>query len=178
MEQTSSFVMRANLPEMPIPCRVYVHQAGVDDVFGGPEKALSYTENLVRIISEEHIEVQDLLDQDTFDYLIAVTWGDIRAPRGINQRVIDFFGFSGTEIWPSNPDVTAWVYREGLFMLREDIATGDTTCGDTLIMLGREEEHRRTTPSLEHYMLNPPYLRGLEPPKTITRTNKKAQPLA
>jgi len=85
---------------------------------------------------------------EQFDYLLAVMWGDKRT------KVIDFFGYSDVQDWPGNPDVSSWVLRDGVFMHKKNLTRGDTTCGDSLIMLGEEERYRRTRANLSDYMSN------------------------
>lgn len=81
--------------------------------------------------------------------MLGYAWGD----RKTNQKVIDLFGFNDINDWPGNPDVSAYVVRNGV-LIRDELIC----CGDALILLGREEEHRRKKESLEDYMSTMPLI--------------------
>ena len=60
----------------------------------------------------------------------------------------DWFLYWGIEEWPENPSVDNYYFKNGVFQPRER----HITCGDSLIMLGIEEQHRRTTKSRAEYL--------------------------
>jgi hypothetical protein len=87
--------------------------------------------------------------------------------------MIDMAGLRDMEPWPGNPDVRTWVFENGFYVPRTHINSHDDisdTCGDTLIMYGREEEFRRTVSGLEEYINKYPDLGDLEPAKTVDIT--------
>ncbi|MFQ5621060.1 MAG: hypothetical protein ACE5FT_04410 [Candidatus Nanoarchaeia archaeon] len=67
------------------------------------------------------------------------------------DKVIDVFGFRGERRRPGNPEVDAWVYRDGLLKCGKNISRGDT-----LTMLGEEEKYRRTCENLREYVSSLP----------------------
>jgi hypothetical protein len=92
------------------------------------------------------------------DYLIAALW---KPPRDLT--VMDLFVYSDTkDNWPGNPDVRGFVFKGVEY--RPDMPL---TCGDTLRVLGIEEEYRRTCKSLGDYMASPPAILGLTISETI-----------
>lgn len=97
-----------------------------------------------------------------FGFLIAGLWGRDDTQGGI-EKVVDIFGFEkvSPDKWPGNPEVSILVYAAGELSVPQK----EHTCGDTLIMLGREEAFRRTTKSLEEYFARSPSLEdvGLGP---------------
>ena len=132
------------------PGRAYIHRAGLKEVFGSESAARNYFkqeyDSTVKHYSEK------------YDFVIAVLWGSFSH---IKHRNIDVFGFHGLNgKWPGNPDVSNFVMVNGIFQPLEK-PTDITTCGDTLILLGKEEEYRRTTSGLDVYMNIPPTLEGL-----------------
>src|SRR3989344_2642304 len=118
-----------------VPVRAYLHRSGAE-LYGDGE-ADSHFMNTLAKNSNKFKEL---------NYAILVLWGDLNN----QQKVIDVFGFSGINPWPGNPDVSTLVFRNGIYSPLEH-----TTCGDTLILLGKEEEYRRTTTSLENYFREP-----------------------
>jgi len=153
--ERSPFRARISLPDRKFPIRAYIHRAGTRDVFGSEASASEYfMEQLDSYLGE---------NLSGYDFTLAVIWGSV-GPSTINSRPktnyrnIDVFGFSGLkENWSGNPDVSNFVMTNGIFRPLEKPADV-TTCGDTLILLGREEGYRRTTPNLDFYMINPPNL--------------------
>ncbi len=139
------FLKRFSMPHAAKPTRAYVHEAGFTDAYGqltGPDSPRTY----VGKIFERH---NRLFEPD--DFLIMALWGDN------GKQIAEVFGYFGINPWPGNPEVNSWVFRDGIYHLYER----QISCGDTLIVLGREEEARRKSPNLEHYMKNPPDVRDL-----------------
>jgi hypothetical protein len=139
-----TFITRFNLPNKEPPVRAYLHQAGFKELYGGDtDKAEFY---FLGILDSQHKNL------DNFGYVLATIWGD----KDSRAKIIDFFGYSSVSP-KENPEVHAWVVRDGV-TIRTGLDHSPTTCGDTLIVLGREEEHRRTTKDLNDFMSNPPPL--------------------
>lgn len=147
------FAARLNFPENYLPCRAYVHTAGFTEVYSGEiSQARDY---LISIVNDPNSYYEDFRKSN---FLLAAIWGSGK------DKIVDLFGLSdlNPEKWSGNPDVSAWVFRDGVYKPDPQI-----TCGDTLIMLGREEESRRTQPNLADYCNNYPNLGDLEPDETI-----------
>lgn len=141
------FKARLVAPNRTPPARIYWHSAGANEVFlNDADKARIY----VREILDEQRE-----SLSHFDYLLGAVWGalwsDAKVPA--EDKVLDLFGYNDTRVWPGNPDVHSYVFRNGEPSLRNPI-----TCGDTMIVLGLEEEYRRNTHNLKEYMRTPPRL--------------------
>ncbi|HLD39217.1 MAG TPA: hypothetical protein VJB05_02815 [archaeon] len=70
-------------------------------------------------------------------------WGDN------GDRVAEVFGYGHVDKkdWPSNPEIYNWVFRNGIHQPKKR----QISCGDTLIVLGKEESVRRRTSSLGEY---------------------------
>ncbi|MBU0466364.1 MAG: hypothetical protein KKF39_01665 [Nanoarchaeota archaeon] len=160
----SPFVARINMMEETPPVRAYVHRAGFNEIFGGDamNAALYFHDSYTKYLGDNLKE---------HDYAIAVMWGQtgqgkINAREKTNYRIIDVFGFKGIEPWPGNPDVSNWVMTNGIFTPLEK-PTDITTCGDTLILLGKEESTRRECPNFPLYVGMPTSLEEMEPKKYI-----------
>jgi len=129
------------------PARVYLHEYGLREQFGGDGRsaglvilsAFAYGEWAVRTL---------LRSEENLQYSIGIVWGDIDN----DQKACDLFGYSGIEEWPGNPDVPLWVFRNGVLV--KDLES----CGDSLILLGLEEQHRRKCKNLEEYLEKNPKL--------------------
>jgi hypothetical protein len=133
------------------PIRVYIHTTGLEKCFGyNPlDQAKKHVKRTLDSL-EEMKEIQKEVPNLNFDYIIAGVWGD----ESTKEKMIDFVGYRVTGEWPGNPDISFWTSRSGVF----DFSGEDVVCGDILIALGKEEEYRRTTKSLEDYISNPPEL--------------------
>ena len=141
---------RLLLPWNSPPSRVYIHDAGFNEIYKSDKAVLDYFTEIFN---------RDLRNSDKFNYLLAIAWGDINS----KEKVIDFFGYNGFDNWPGNPDVSIWVVRNGLIAPNEN-----KTCCDSLVILGEEEKYRRTTKSLEDYMLKAPKISNFTNlPKTV-----------
>jgi|TARA_Y100000034_G_scaffold49088_1_gene60680 hypothetical protein len=159
--QESPFVARINLPNEKTPIRAYVHKAGQGEVFVDPVKAINYFKQ--ELASGLKCSLED------YDFVLATIWGEESPGKSYEnqKRNIDIFGFGYTENWPGNPDVSTLAVRNGIcepnYDPNKDFGSV-LTCGDTLIMLGREEEYRRVRPTLQSYLHLPPNLGTFEPP--------------
>ncbi len=93
-----------------------------------------------------------------FDFVVAAVWKS-----EVPERCIDLLAFGDItgKPWPGNPDISTYVFKDGIYVTDKKII-----CGDMIIAAGREEEHRRTRKNLEDYIKNPPHLGALEPPKS------------
>ncbi|MBI4895686.1 MAG: hypothetical protein HY831_04300 [Candidatus Aenigmarchaeota archaeon] len=124
------------------PGRGYFHTSGFSEVFGGNVDAQdSYAVQALR-------ESLSLL-RDT-NYFLAVIWGDVDK----GDKVMDLFTYNGAHPWPGNPEISAYVLRNGVYVPEDR----SVTCEDTLIILGKEGEHRRQTRSLDDYISSPPVI--------------------
>ncbi len=144
-----AFIGRINLPDLKVPVRAYVHEAGFNEAYKGDiEEAQAYLKDFMT----DSLRWYSGKEIMKFDYLLGAIWGKK------DEKIIDLFGFSDISEWPGNPDVTSFVIKNGGYDTREDDDSfvESYTCGDTLIMLGEEEKYRRTTKSLDEYMRNPP----------------------
>lgn len=129
--------------------RAYVHRAGLDDVFGSKEKVMKYFNQQYDVYLKEKFR--------DYDFSIAVLWGFLGSSK-TKHKMIDVFGFHGlNRNWPGNPDVSNFVMDNGIFRPLEK-TTDVTTCGDTIMLLGKEEEYRRRTQNLDFYLNHPPIL--------------------
>ena len=134
------------------PIRAYFHNAGLGNAFGKLPSHQSETVDhkakkyLVTIL---HTEAYRLIEHANF--LLAALWGDG------DDKMIDLFKFTDIQAWPGNPDAGAYVLRNGVYVPERR----EITCGDTLMVFGAEERHRRTTKTLKEYIENPPEIPGL-----------------
>ncbi len=136
------FIKRFSMPHAVKPTRVYVHEAGFTDAYDHGKLPQAY----IGKIFEGYAE---LFEPD--DFLIMALWGDN------GKQIAEVFGYFEIDPWPGNPEVNSWVFRDGIYQREER----QISCGDTLIVLGREEEARRKAPDLRSYMQNPPDVRDL-----------------
>lgn len=113
------------------PSKIYVHSEG-RRLF----RDISQVDYFREIVDTE----RDMLGD--FDYLIGIVWGDAR-----KGRVADIFGYDLDGNWKSNPGVQSMVFADGIYRPREEV-----TCGEGLIILGREEEVRTGCDDLAAYM--------------------------
>jgi len=130
--------------ELSIKGRAYIHNCGLCEVYSDIYEAANY---FARIVDDKHFPIR-------FDYLIATIW----AKSSTKEQIVDCFGYH-VDQWPGNPDVTAWSINNGIYT-HADRALKELTCGDTLIVLGEEEQYRRTTKSLEDYLSTRPKISG------------------
>lgn len=146
------FQARFVAPNRTPPARLYWHSAGSRMIFGdNADRAKAY-------VAEVLDEQRESLNH--FNYLLGAVWGDSLP---VNEdKVLDLFGYNGIRDWPGNPDVHAYVFRNGVPSFRNPI-----TCGDTTIVLGLEEHYRIQTKDLGEFMSNPPMLGEFEPPQTL-----------
>jgi len=121
------------------PLRLYTHRFG-EELFNNSIEAFCYTEAALATL--------DSVAPDSLFY-IAVTWGDKKT----KSRICDLFAYSGINEWPGNPDVSSWIFNEGVLKQENPI-----TCGDTMILLGLEEQYRRSCSDLSTYLSNGPVL--------------------
>ena len=127
------FLRVYNLTSLIPPGRLYDH-AGGSEVFSNGENSVSYTSRQESWLAEENL-----------DYFIAISWGEN------GQKVLDIFGYLGLrDNWKANPEVQNWVVKDGILVQKKEI-----TCGESLVLLGREEEHRLKTEGLEEYLSKP-----------------------
>lgn len=156
----SPFIARINISEGIVPVRAYIHRAGLEVVYGNVEQARDY------LMSQLESGLYDLISH--YEYSIPIVWGNDKR----KDKIIDVFGFDGVrDKWPGNPDVVNWVWYNGEFKTVENI-NSVTTCRDTLILLGKEESYRRTTPNFDYYIKNPLNFREFQPLKEFKENLK------
>ncbi|MDP1694142.1 MAG: hypothetical protein Q8L34_01240 [Candidatus Woesearchaeota archaeon] len=107
-------------------------------------------EKLMQDVADlRHIDGDDIvLPFGRNNYSIVVVWADA------NKMRHDWFYFHSISQWPGNPSVDVYVFKNKGFLPREH----QVTCGDSLIMLGIEEQHRKTTKSRAEYLRTRPDL--------------------
>lgn len=143
------FVARFNLPSRKPFVRAYLHRAGLLSAYGQKDTPVDCAKSYMT-------EVIESTDLQRYAWVLAAIWGN-----SSGERCIDFFGYGGISDWTGNPDVSAFVVKNGIIIPQKEI-----TCGDTLIVLGKEESFRRTTQNLEEYASKWPFLGELEPLRT------------
>jgi len=117
--------------------RFYLHASGLE-AFGHDPTACA------------ELEFNKVLDhyrssQPLFPWVIGILWGK----RG--EVFTNFFGYrNDLQSWPGDPHVESALHA-GSTVLGPAKHTGDD-----LVVLGREEEHRRRCRSLEHYLQEAP----------------------
>ncbi|MFA5856704.1 MAG: hypothetical protein WC867_05065 [Candidatus Pacearchaeota archaeon] len=132
------------------PMRTYFHEFGFKDAFSdsnypsemrGVEHLIeTYEKNLNKGYGGE------------MDYNLAILWGND------GNKMIDLFSFIvDTDNWQSNPAVQSFTFKNGVYQPGNDFIT----CGDGLIMLGFEEQERRSTQNITEYFKRVPKKTGL-----------------
>lgn len=137
-----------NLP----PFRAYVHNTGAELYDSGHLSIAEITEDVTKQLISSLVRNPELVTGAA--YLLAAMWGCDE------KKIIDLFAFSDIGDWPGNPDVAAFVLENGVYAPENK----KITCGDTLMVLGIEEKHRRRCTNLDDYMRRPPGI----PDLTIT----------
>lgn len=144
---------RINVPTREIPVRAYIHSDG-NTVYAGRQLGLfGPGEEPLGEAREHLLEALDCKTIPTeLQYILAIMWGKNK------DRMIDCFGFfnlpTEPEAWPGNPTVIGW----GL--INKTYSDRCTACGDGLIILGEEEQYRRSCDSLETFLHQVPTIRG------------------
>jgi len=123
--------------------RAYLHSAGINEYGANKTKQLASAMKYLGDAKNSN-SFKEISEREKLEYILAALWADEET------KIIDIFGFGDlTDKWSGNPDVQSWDFRNGIF------TRGARTCGDTLVMLGKEEEHRRTTKNLVDYFKSP-----------------------
>jgi len=155
-----AFVARIGDPKRRI--RVYVHTAGFEEVY----KKRGDDAKGILTANEYRCNVLDALDdriRSLFAYFLGIVWGDSQT----DAKMFDLFGYQNFEAlrgpaWQrSNPDISAWVFRNGVYV--PPTPPNSLTCEDSMIMLGTEGDYRRSTSGLQDYLTGIPSLGPLEP---------------
>ena len=142
LKMTNGFIGTVDAQDNKPPARGYVHSTGIE-VYDNYVKAAEA--HFKQVLKEHRAEFLK------FQYILAALWGNN------GDRYMDMFGYSGITQWPGNPDMRAWVMQNGIFVQRNEIfSRAPSTCGDTVLFLGIEEDHRRHRKSLEDYISTPP----------------------
>lgn len=123
-----------------IPARAWLHQNGMEEVYGNWHEAARYFQGTMR-------ENSALFKKDFPDvrWVIAGVWAD--TDDGRKDKCIDCFVFHSPEEWPRNIESQTYVFRNGVF---QPEARG--TCEDTYMILGEEGRYRRECRDLKQYM--------------------------
>jgi hypothetical protein len=136
------------------PSRIYLHNSGLIGAFAAD---FSRTGHSVETEAMNHFQEALASNLDSVrdcDYILAAIWGSADG-----AKMIDVFGYSGVKAkWSENPTVRGFVLRNGLLYVPK---CRELTCGDTTIVLGQEEEYRRTIPNMDHFLRFPPKIHGL-----------------
>lgn len=144
------------------PAKVYLHTVGINEAWGEMAISQNAPDYFLKVLNDYSFLNDYPSPFSRFGFLIAGLWGRKNTSGGI-ERVVDIFGFEkiSPDKWPGNPEVSILLYAAGELSVPQK----EHTCGDTLIMLGREEAFRRTTKSLKEYFTFSPSLEdvGLGP---------------
>ncbi len=130
------FVARESFWSMRLPAKVYVHEAGIARAFGSNYYAARHAVEII-----EHA-ASGTFDPRAYDFLLAAVWGDGK------DKVAEFFRYKGTGDWPGNPEMKAFVFKNGVWQPDPEAHE----CEDTTIMRGKEALHRRTSRNVEQYL--------------------------
>lgn len=156
-----AFVARINHPELRM--RWYLHATG-SNLYGAT--LIDVANEADRYVREKSVHF-DFLHHVSFSYFLGMLWG----LESRNERIFELYGyrdlrFTNTQTWQeSNPDVVPWVFVNGVYTAPTPPSA--LTCGDGMIMLGREEEYRRTTSDLGAYLDSWPHLGAIEPSMSL-----------
>src|SRR3989339_605003 len=101
MDVLEGWSLRKNSP----PARIYFHKYGLEDVFGknSVKEAKRYIKSLLG---------RNAHNLKIFNYIMAVVWGE----KASNAKMVDFFGYSGTNEWPGNPGVSQWQMKDDIYV--------------------------------------------------------------
>ena len=133
-----NFRAKINLNDAKFPGRLYLHNYGIE-VFGS---------NPIPTAKNEYRACLNKIGGD-YLWVIGILWGD-----DIPNSVVEIFAYNNIEkkIWPGNPEVDYFQFRSRFLIDKPRYLT----CGDGLMILGREEEFRRHIKSLEVYLNSGP----------------------
>ena len=151
-ENAPNFKARLTLPNFQPPVKAYLHNSGLAEAF--PVKEGDYVE----LEAKGHlVETIDKLDVSKYFWILAAIWGKGGA------KMMDLFGYHGIKEWPGNPCIDSFATANGILVPRETTSLDEKeiTCGDGSIVIGREEQYRRTTKDLADYMSHFPTIPGL-----------------
>ena len=142
------------MDDLDKPARGYVHSFGIDE-FDNPWDAAIYMKKILSGNNVQGINAQ---------FMLAVVY----SYKG--DRYIEVVGGRDVppENWKGNASYAAWVYKNGIWQMPNEIDGLEYTCGEFQRVLGREDEFRLRTESLEDYMSSTPdNLGDLLPGETI-----------
>lgn len=141
-----SFIRRCHF-YYPKPTKGYLYNCGVQEAFCTYKPIIDPQAYLEQLVAENLSRLKDAA------FLIGIIWGDQKV------KVADIFGYANVKLWPGNPEVSNWVFRDGVYQPTPQFIT----CANSIRMLGLEENARRGTKSLEEYMELKPFLADLQP---------------
>lgn len=142
-----TFAARFTLPNTRFPLIGYIHEGGLAESYGTIESARQHAE----CIAEQR--------RLTYPIFAIGALRGMSIGKGDYARIAEFFVYQGIDNWPGDPEVNVWVFADGVFHPNpKSIARGET-----LRMLGIEENHRQRTESLMEYLRLRPSLGDLDP---------------
>lgn len=149
------FIGRIKLTPPKCNGRAYIHEAGLRGAYEGqtPSSLQHIILNAAEFVRQVTSTEPNTSFLNKFAYFFTFPWG-------LNgQKKIDLVGYRDIKEWPGNPSVSVWNYKNGIFVKASP--DEDELCGDATIVLGREEEFRRTINTLKGFMTTAPKIRGL-----------------
>lgn len=132
-----AFINRLTIESPPL--RVYMHECG-QELWGEKSEDIA-----TRLRGDLGAIIPERISTEDYQFFTALLWGDK------SDRMLDLFGYSGLQNWASNPGIDSWVLKNGIIVPSNGKSI-EVTCGEGLVILGREEELRRTTDSLSDYL--------------------------
>lgn len=153
-----SFEGRIVAPNNVPPARLYVHASNFSDVFVTMEDAAGYASQALKAIPER--------EKESTDFILGAIWGNqtsLGDGTFLKKKVADLFLYKGIQkkigdldTWKHNPEVSAYIIEEGIANVKNPM-----TCGETIRVLGQEEEYRMLTRNIREYMEMPPKIHGI-----------------
>jgi len=161
-----NFLYRINHPKNEIgnnlfPFRGYVLNLGFEETYQDIEGVLEHFNQIMNISGP--------VWGGRFDFAYGVFWGDLSPDIvGKPSKMLDLYTYSlsldslDLPDGPGNPSTSVFVLRNGIWQCSRPIL-----CESSMIMLGKEGEHRRSCHNLEESMRTWPSLGEIEPKTTI-----------
>ncbi|MDO8528791.1 MAG: hypothetical protein Q7S06_02780 [Nanoarchaeota archaeon] len=138
----TGFVGWANFKSLKFPNRIYLHKAGLE-LYTNACTQHPYYQALNAAREQAIKHYYSSMQENLPEWIIAAVW--TAKVDGVRKTILDVFeNRDAVENWPGNPDVST-------FNINGTDSTRASSCGDTLMMLGLEEEFRRECPKPEDY---------------------------
>lgn len=144
-----------SMKDLNKPARGYVHSYGLEE-FGNESAAARYIHEIISGDRVQKINAQ---------FMLAVVYSHE------GERYIEIVGGRDVppENWKGNASYAAWVYKNGIWQIPDEINGTEYACGEFQRICGREDDFRLRTKSLEEYMSSiPDNLGDLYPPLIIS----------